>query len=46
MSLGSVCTVLEQGLDDHGSWYCMYGTEAPARLPRLLVVYERYWNTD
>ena len=23
-SLGSVCTVLEQGLDDHVSWLCRY----------------------
>ena len=42
-SLGSVCMLLEYGLDDYGSWYSMYGT---TRRPRLLVVYVLYWGTE
>ena len=34
------------GLDDHVSWYYMYGIGERTRRSRLLVVYERYWCTD
>ena len=45
-SLGSVCMLLEYGLDDYGSWYSMYGIGAWTRRPRLLVVYVLYWGTE
>ena len=34
------------GIDGHVSCYCMSGIGAPTRRPRLLVVYELYWNMD
>ena len=46
MALGSVCTVLGHGVEDHMSWWCMYGIGVRTRRPRLLVVYVRYWGTD
>ena len=36
-SLGSVGTVLEKGLDDHVSWWCMNGIGERTRLRRFLV---------
>ena len=37
MSLGSLGTVLEKGLDDHVSWWCMNGIGERTRLRRFLV---------
>ena len=45
-SLDSVCRVLGYGLDDHVSWLCMNSIGVRTGLPRFLVVYVVYWNTD
>ena len=36
-TLGSIGTVLEKGLDDHVSWWCMNGIGERTRLRRFLV---------
>ena len=43
MALGSLCTVLEHGLDDHVSWWFMNGIAVWTRRSLLLVVHVLYW---